>query len=157
MKDTFQREKAAQILQECISSVLADMAFMDALPNTSPETPQDNKERLNASIDILTPLSCNLEISTSRLLCKRIVDILYFDTEETIKHKLAEDTLLELLNIIAGQFLSSYFGQGADIQLELPRLVYIQDDRNKETAVQVSMNVEEELFIATLSSVRYRY
>jgi CheY-specific phosphatase CheX len=157
MKDTFQREKAAQILQDCISSVLAEMAFMDALPSSLQEPLHENKETLNASIDILTPLSCNLEIATSRLLCERIIDILYFDTEETVKHKLAEDTLLEILNIIAGQFLSAYFGQGAVIQLELPRLVYIQDDKSKDTAVQVLMDVEGEHFLASLSSVRYRY
>ncbi len=153
MSDNIDPEKAAELLADCVSSVFADMAFIDVQKSESvPVT----DERCVA-IDVLAPFSCRIELRLSGGLRNKIVENLYGDSPDSIQKKNGEDSILEMLNIIAGAFLSAYFGTGSEIQLELPQYLYFEKQSQGNVVAKVFMTAEDEPLNITLSSVRYRY
>ncbi len=163
MTQNINAERSAALLAEAVSSVFADMAFID-VANTgktvtvpeAPETPLPEGVRVVA-IDVLAPLSCRIELRLNQSLQDKIVENLFGEELQSVERNSAEDTILEMLNIIAGSFLSAYFGSGSDILLELPRYLYFTEQTAGETVANVLMDAEGEELSVALTSVRYRY
>lgn len=149
--------KAASLLADAVSSVFADMAFIDAQESDETRITDSSLETKRAIIDVMTPLSCSIEMKITPAIRDRIVDTLFIDYQETERKKNAEDSLLEMLNIIAGSFLSSYFGHGTDIQLSLLRFLYFEETVPGQALCSLSFDAEGEPLELTLYSVRYRY
>jgi hypothetical protein len=165
MNERLDGDKAVSLLTDAVSSVFAEMAFIDVQgvsTDVNPEQiihagiPVPDDERC-ASIDVLMPLTCAIELKVTTALRDRISETLFADYPGEERFKLAEDSLLEMLNVIAGSFLSSYFGSLALIQLELPRFLFISEAPAGQTVAKVRMNAEGEPVTVTLTSVRYRY
>lgn len=160
MSEIFNAERAVCVLADSVASVFADMAFIDvertAQTGASGPAPGSDTER-RAVIDVLSPLSCRIELAITTALRDRILDTLFGDLDKEEQRKTAEDPLLEMLNIIAGSFLSAYFGPGTDIQLELPRYLYLSEPSQDESVSSITLDAEGEPLKASISSVRYRY
>jgi CheY-specific phosphatase CheX len=160
MSEIFNAERAVSVLADSVSSVFADMAFIDVERAKQSETsglePASETER-RAVIDVLSPLSCRIELTITTALRDRILDTLFGDLDKDEQRKTAEDPLLEMLNIIAGSFLSAYFGPGTDIQLELPRYLYFSESAQGQPVSSITLDAEGEPLKASISSVRYRY
>lgn len=178
MNDAFEQDRAKNILSDSITSVFAEMAFIDverkqeteaddqkknatsmepnAIPMKGSAVPPFESER-RAAIDVLSPLSCRIELKINTPLRDRILETLFGDIAEQEQRKSAEDPLLEMLNIIAGSFLSAYFGSGTNIQLELPRYLYLGEVSADQSVSSILMDAEGEPLEAFISSVRYRY
>ncbi len=156
MSENLDPDRAGTILAECVSSVFADMAFIDVERGTPKAAPGTGEER-RAAIDVLSPLSCRIELTINEAIRDRVFDTLFGDASEEEQKKAAEDPLLEMLNIIAGSFLSGYFGSGVDIQLELPRYLYLGEVSPGQTVSAIALDAEGEPLKAAISSVRYRY
>ena len=176
MNDAFNPDRAKRILADSIIFVFADMAFIDVEQRTeaSPGSRATNGDPLKpgfpsaigepsfenerrAAIDVLSPLSCRIELKINTPLRDRILETLFGDGMDQEQKKAAEDPLLEMLNIIAGSFLSSYFGSGTNIQLELPRYLYLGEVSSGQSVSSILMDAEGQSLEATISSVRYRY
>lgn len=165
MTDALDAERAGILLSESVTSTFADMAFID-VRRVAVETdgrnaiqtgtPVPDNERCVA-IDVLMPLSCSIELSMSVATRDRIVDTLFAPEPGNAQRKMADDSLLEILNVVAGSFLSAYFGAGAPIQLELPRLLFLARAPVGQTVARVLMDAEGAPLTVTLTSVRYRY
>lgn len=153
MSDNIDSEKAAGLLAESVSSVFADMAFIDV--QTSGPAPVEDERCV--AIDILAPVSCRLELRITKRLRDKIVENLFGDPADSVQKKNGEDSILEMLNIITGTFLSAYFGTGTEIQLELPQYQYFGEQSTGSAVAKVFMTAEGESLNITLSSVRYRY
>jgi hypothetical protein len=160
----FDAEKTANLLAGCTSSIFADMSFID-VQRVSAESqralaanpePASDDERC-AAIDVLSPVSCRIELRITQGLRDRVVETLFGDAPDSVQKKTGEDTLLEMLNIIAGSFLSGYFGPGTPIQLELPRYLYFSEESAGQTVAKVFMDAEGQPLNISLNSVRYRY
>ncbi len=165
MTEFLEGTKAADLLAESVISAFAGMSFIDATkvstesglePFIRPGTPVPDDKRC-AIIDILMPLSCRVELVMDIAIRDRIIDTLFSDVPISEQKKLADDSILEMLNVITGSFLSSYFGSDTTIQLELPRLLYIAESPIGQTAARVVLDAEGKSLTATLTSVRYRY
>lgn len=152
MNETIDPGRAAITLMDTLSSVFADIAFIDveAARGEAPSV----QAPLRVAIDILRPVSCRLELECPATLKTRIDETL-FQGEKPRGSE--EDSLLEILNIAAGVFLSAYFGAGADIKLELPHYLYISDGSEGEVLAEASGDAEGEALHAVLRSIRYRY
>lgn len=161
MSENIESGKAALLLSDCVSSVFADMAFIDVqkiddVPADSLKNHESIDERCVA-IDVLAPVSCRIELRINNALRDKIVENLFGNTADSVQKKNGEDSLLEMLNIITGTFLSAYFGAGTEIQLELPQYLYFEEQSQGETVAKILMVAEGEPLTITLSSVRYRY
>lgn len=153
MSEAIDQALALGKLEECVSSVFADMAFIDVerMPGAAEPGPEEGLER--AGIDIMKPLSLRLELATSPGLRARIADILFGDASPRSR----DDAFLELLNVIAGAFLTSYFGQGCEVKMELPHYLYSFDEPWGESVARARFDAEGEPLVIELRSVRYRY
>jgi CheY-specific phosphatase CheX len=158
MTQTIEADRANALLGLYTTSVFADMAFMDVQKDTGGTTrKKDAEEILCASIDVLQPLSCRIELLITKTLLDRIVSNLFGEELPSPRQQEAGDSLLEMLNIIAGNFLSGYFSTGTEIQLELPRYLYLGEQEQGEAVTCLDMNAEGEPLTVRLCSVRYRY
>lgn len=168
------KEKAARCLAESATSIFAEMAFMDAewangksapLPADPVELSGDDVVRV--ALDVLKPLSCRLELDCSARLAAAVSDILYGQPEAELPDgentppapadRKSDDSLLEMLNVLAGSFLSSYFGPGTPFKLELPFFLFGEADVTGQEIAKVDLDVEGAPASLTLSSIRYRY
>lgn len=165
MNEPLEGERASRLLAESLTAAFGDMAFIDAR-TVSVDTGESGTIRAGtpvpdgqrcAVIEALMPLSCRIEFVTDIALRDRIIDTLFGDRDAAVQKKLADDSLLEILNVVAGSFLSSYFGGDAAIQLELPRLLYLAESPVGQTVARVVMDAEGIPLTARITSVRYRY
>jgi CheY-specific phosphatase CheX len=157
MNDTLDPARARDALAKCVTSVFADLAFLD-VQVAEADRIIDTKDMRISAIAVLMPLSCRIKLKIPGSLRDRIADTLFSGIEGNAANlrKNADDSILEILNIVAGAFLSAYFGQGTEIRLELPEYLYADDDEG-QTVTRIAMDAEGETLEVSLSSVRYRY
>lgn len=155
MNETLDPVKAGILLMETVSSVFADMAFVDVEP-ARPEVPyKEIVAPVRLAIDVLKPMSCRIELECTAAFKDRIEATVFMGDADGEKGK--EDCLLEILNVIAGLFLTSCFGAGADVKLELPEYLFLSDGSEGEILASANGDAEGEALRAVLRSVRYRY
>ncbi|MFA6505861.1 MAG: hypothetical protein WCT14_07175 [Treponemataceae bacterium] len=156
-------ERAANVLSESAPQVFADMTFMDAVPvsvswgpkaDTVPAA-QGAAQRVHIAIDMLKPLSCRLELEFPRSLGDRINETLYADTAELVDA--GDDSTLEMLNVMAGSFLSTYFGSGTSFKLELPFFIFGASEVSGPAIARIELEADGIPATLTLRSIRYRY
>ena len=163
MSDPDETTKITTILEEAVSSVFAEVAFIDVEKPRSVEAQEADLETagktdlLCAAIDVLSPLSYRLEIRVGKKLLDKIVENLFPEGDLESRKKNAEDSLLEMLNIIAGNFISAFFGAGSETQLELPGYLYFSEKEGGTPVCGLSLDAEGEPVEVFLYSVRYRY
>ncbi|GAB1483921.1 hypothetical protein MASR2M78_27380 [Treponema sp.] len=156
---------AKRALFEAASAVFGEMAFMDANPiETEHKMEMDT---IRVAIDMLKPLSYRLELEYSSSLAVKIADTLYgeaevaLDEDENMPSALADrsrdDSSLEMLNVMAGTFLSSCFGAGTPFKLELPFFQFGEADVSGPVIARVDLDVEGLPASLILRSIRYRY
>jgi hypothetical protein len=148
MSESLDLARAAAALGKASSEMFANMLFMDAYCSADSVPARHD---VCAVIDLLKPLSCRLELRMPRSLADAIVEVLGPDDPN------ADDTVLEMLNVLAGSFISEYFGAGAPIKLELPMFLYEPDERAGDDIVAIKGNAEGQPFAVIIRSVRYRY
>jgi len=68
-----------------------------------------------------------------------------------------DDSALEMLNVLAGSFLSNYFGPGTPFKLELPFFIFGEADVTGPVLSRIELNVEGAPAEVMLRSIRYRY
>jgi len=160
--DGFDPARSRDALSDAVCSTFADMTFIDVAPARAGAGPGARPvaapgiREVRAAIDVLRPVSGRLELRMPEDLRARILDILY-DGSEGEGGERRDDSVLELLNVIAGQFLSRYFGRNAEVKLELPQYLYFHEDNEGETIVDLDFDAEGLPARALLSSIRYRY
>lgn len=159
-------ERAKSLLGQAAAQVFAEMAFIDVNPATDAENepsrksgnePQPGEETQCAVIDVMAPLSCRLELRIPAGVRERIVENLFSEMPEAERKKNAEDSILEMLNIIMGNFLSAYFGSGTELQLSLPRYRWLAEEMPGTAVANLRLDAEGSPFELALFSVRYRY
>ena len=158
-------ERAAKVLSESAPQVFADMAFMDAVPlsaswgpsSDEPQSSVRDAPRVHIAIDMLKPLSCRLELEFPRALGDRINATLYADSDEAARGDAGDDSTLEMLNVIAGAFLSDYFGPGTSFKLELPFFIFGASEVSGPAIARIDLDAEGLTATLTLRSIRYRY
>lgn len=150
--------KAGALLCSAVSEAFAEMAFLDAARASESESELPPEEETQcAAIDVMAPLSCRIEMRIPPTIRDRVIDALFSDCPERDRKKNAEDSILEMLNVITGNFLSAYFGPQTELQLALPRYLYLDEKLPGTALANLRMDAEGTPFELTLYSVRYRY
>lgn len=155
MNGQFDQERARTLLSETISSVFADMAFLDLEEPKAGASTTPARLEVRAAIDVLKPISWRIELACSQALKSRIEETLSLGGDDGGQD--TGDSILEMLNVAAGSFLTSYFGPGTAIKLELPQYLYFPEDESGEALAEADCDAEGERIRISLRSVRYRY
>ena len=155
MMEGFDSARAGAALMKAVIDGMADMAFLDAVPRPLEPVPASGPLGFHAAIDVLRPVSCRIELQSREELLERITDILFEASAPEGPER--EDAVLELLNVIAGSFLTAYFGPGTDIKLELPRCMFSSGGDEGDSIARIDFDAEGSPLRVSLSSIRYRY
>lgn len=165
MMESFDPARASAALAESVQTVLADMAFLDAEPRPAGSAtlgPEENR----VAIDVLKPASFRLELrmhpefaarAASIILCEEPAGDSASGEARSSGEARGDDTVLEILNVIAGSFVTKYYGPGAEPRLELPHFKYIADGTEGQEICSLDFDVEGLPLRVILSSIRYRY
>jgi hypothetical protein len=145
--------KARRALEEAVVSTFADMFFVDAMPGAGAGVPAALDTC--AGIDLLKPLSIQIQACFSAPLKRRAIDTLFVGDLTPDSDK--EDAVLEIVNVIAGHFLTNYFGQGVSFKIELPRFLDPGGEGEGAPLFTQDFDAEGSGFRVALRSVRYRY
>jgi len=158
VNDQIDPARAGKLLAAATSEAFAEMTFIDVSPIQAGDgLPEAGQDVQCAAIDVMAPLSCRIEMKVPPAIRDRVIDALFSESPERDRKKNAEDSVLEMLNVITGNFLSAYFGPQTEVRLSLPRYLYL-DERLPGTAVaDLRLNAEGTPLDLTLFSVRYRY
>jgi hypothetical protein len=145
--------KARRALEEAVVTTFADMFFVDAMPGAGAGLPA--AQETCASIDLLKPLSIQIQAFFSAPLKRRAIETLFVADGPPDSDK--EDAVLEIVNVIAGHFLTNYFGQGVSFKIELPQFLDSGGEGDGEPLFTLGFDAEGSSFRVALRSVRYRY
>jgi len=117
------------------------MAFIDVLPLEKPEMEPGVSQVIQ--LDFLEPVKgfAALYLPTS---CKKlVVENIYGAEWESLKADQIDDCLLELLNVLVGNYLSDLFGEEVKRDMALPRLLF-DDSEIKKTDDQLALYFDAE-------------
>jgi hypothetical protein len=159
MNEMFEPDRVKMILEQTLSSVLADMAFLDCQVPVN-QVPGDRSGLTHCvAIDALKPGSFRIELRVSEAFRKKVIGMIVEPDAgpSTDMDSSEADFLLEILNVLAGNFLTAYFGQEFEPKLELPRYLFFSDPTDGKAVAETWMDAEGELIEITLRSIRYRY
>ena len=110
------------VLAETISGVLEVQAFMVAEVCEPAEVEEPVDACLSTSISFNGPISGTLGLIFSGELCVELAaNVLGLEAEE-IESDDAADALKELINVVCGQFLTSFYGSDTVFKLSIPQV-----------------------------------
>lgn len=133
-------------LTEAVKKTLSDMAFLDAEPVEDDEGITGTSHIIaisyeapeRGSIALMLPLACK----------RQIVENIYGDEWESLDSEEIDDCLLEMLNVLAGEYLSSRYGREVRRDLSLPRLVFDAAElETSNTAERICFDAEGTPFV----------
>lgn len=151
-------EKAKKAMLQAVVKTFSDMAFIETVQDPGKDVPDDAPMKDNIMmIDILKPVSATIVLYLTNTLKEKIIGNVYAEQIEDVGENAKDDCLLEILNVLSGNFLNFYFGKSVDYKIELPQLLIGQDSDIERPFFEIIMNAEGLLFKVTLNSVRYRY
>ena len=133
------------VFVESVRKTLSDMAFLDVTATTCPDNP------LSVSHIIYIEYSGTERGSIAMLLPKEfkkaVVENIYGETWEELNAEEIDDCLLEILNVVAGDYLSELYGSDIKRELSLPRLVFDEFEiGDAEAAESFFFDAEELVF-----------
>ena len=109
-------EKACISLPLAVSEAFGVMAFLDVIESA----PEEYEYRYKIKIDILKPFLLKISFHFMDDLKNKIIDNVYGEEAVRLNEKAKDDCLLELMNVLAGNFMSFYSVAGEVYEMNLP-------------------------------------
>jgi CheY-specific phosphatase CheX len=158
MENVLDAGKAKKAMLQAVVKTFSDMAFVETVEDPSPAAAEDQSMKENITIiDILKPVSATIILYISNQLKERIIANVYADQIEDVGENAKDDCLLEVLNVLSGNFLNFYYGKSVDYKIELPQLLIGEESELAKPVFEIHMNAEGLFFKVAMNSVRYRY
>jgi CheY-specific phosphatase CheX len=117
-------ENQAAVLSDCVLASIENMAFADISPLQNPIHFEDEFHSVLISLGNLGEM--DMSISSTALESLASV-ILTMDTSE-LDESSKRDTLMEIINIVAGRFCHDLIQENEEFQLGLPKLGLSPED-----------------------------
>lgn len=115
-----------EALDEAIVASFADMAFMDAVEEPAPETSVPPGQIVH--IDFAHPLVGCVTLHLPASTKKRLVENIYGYGWESLAGSEVDDCLMELVNVVAGNFLRLMGQDEHRHAVSLPQILYDDSD-----------------------------
>jgi hypothetical protein len=153
MIEPLKPDKARESLTQAVIKTFEEMAFIDVVE--SPGASGNLKYENGFCIDLLKPISSKIILFLSEGLKKKIVENIFSTDTESLEVNQGDDCILEILNVLAGKFLSAYYGKNIEYKLEFPQVFMDLDE--KDEYISVNLNAEGFDCKIILNTIRYRY
>jgi len=137
--------KITEAIIKTIESVFSDMVFIDTLHIDS--KPENFNYTQILYIDILTPQSGYIIAYLPLELRKTIVETIHSTDWDDMHASKIDDCLLEILNVIAGNFMTELLGGDVKYNISFPAVNYDEEDiEDIEKSQEVFFDAEGSVF-----------
>ncbi len=138
-------ELIKEAMIKTIESVFSDMIFIDALHI------EDKPESFNYTqilyIDIVSPQTGYVIAYLPLELRKTIVETIHSTEWDELHASEIDDCLLEILNVIAGNFMAELLGRDVKYNISFPAVNYDEEDiENLDKSQAIFFNAEGPVF-----------
>ncbi|WP_028973625.1 chemotaxis protein CheX [Spirochaeta cellobiosiphila] len=115
-------------LDQATIQTMADMAFLDVMPST-----QDSIEYTNIfAIDFLAPYNGSMFFLLSVASKRQLVENIFGDDWDSLEDQKIDDCLLEILNILAGNFMSVLLKHSQKYKMSVPSILFEERELLKD-------------------------
>ena len=128
-----------EALVESVRNTFADMLFLDVMESGALDL--KNFSHI-IRIRILDPENLELVLWLPLELKIEIAETIYGIPWDEISDTEIDDSLLELLNVLAGNFLSVYAGPDKKYNISLPEILFDEDELERNDRDEIFFNVE---------------
>lgn len=125
----FLQEKMTLVLEEAMEN----MAFVSIEESSKEECQEFDEERLNVHLLVTNPALLEMRLEMPRELLVQIVETMYTMDRDEINNQLVNDLLAEILNTLAGRFMTEALPADQTFSLNLPELTDEVDESPETT------------------------
>lgn len=117
-------DKIKSSLISAVTDTLSDMAFLDVslvesvIENNFEDQMNENILKINVLEPVYGKIYLNLSDKTKKLIISNI-----YGNDEKLTSNEEEDGILEVLNVITGNFMLEYFGKDQIYKIDFPTLL----------------------------------
>ena len=122
--------KIKRILITSVVKTFSDMVFIDA--GELGEVPEELIFSHIVHINLFAPEKGDIALFLPSECKKMIVENIYDSDWSTMQATEIDDCLLEMLNVLAGNFLTEYFGVEVKHDISLPELLFDEAEMDKK-------------------------
>ncbi|WP_020612288.1 chemotaxis protein CheX [Sediminispirochaeta bajacaliforniensis] len=120
-------DRIEKALINAIALTFADMSFLDVQPASDSGELEDGQL---LHITFVAPISGGMILMLPLELKRQIVENVHAASWEDLTTAQIDDCLLELLNVLAGNFLQILFGEETKINLSFPEVLFERSEVN---------------------------
>ena len=139
------KEEIREAIIKSIESVFSEMIFIDTLHMD--EKPENFTYTQILYIDIISPVNGYIIAYLPLELRKTIVETVHSTDWDEMHATKIDDCLLEILNVIAGNFMADLLGRDVKYNISLPAVNYDEEDiENLQDSQEIYFNAEGPVF-----------
>ncbi|MCK5202206.1 MAG: chemotaxis protein CheX [Spirochaetales bacterium] len=139
------KEKIREAMIKAIESVFSEMIFIDTLHID--EAPENFTYTQILYIDIISPVKGYIIAYLPLELRKTIVETIHSIDWDEMHATEIDDCLLEILNVIAGNFMADLLGRDVKYNISFPAVNYDEEDiENLQSSQEIYFNAEGPIF-----------
>ena len=139
------KDKIKDAMIKTIESVFSDMIFIDTLHLE--EAPESFEYTQILFIDVISPQAGYIIAYLPLALRKTIVETIHSLDWNDMHASEIDDCLLEILNVVAGNFMTEFLGRDHKYNISFPAVNYDEEDiENLEESQEIYFNAEGPVF-----------
>ncbi len=119
-------QRIQNAMTEALQDTFSDMVFLDVMPL------EDRTEDLGYSqilyLEFLDPHAGKCLLYLPKELKRSMVENVHADEWDNLSPDEKDDCLLEILNVIGGNFLRAVFGQSQKFNMSFPTVIFDEED-----------------------------
>ena len=128
-------EKLRNSITEAVITTFMDMAFIDAMPRDSCESESVEFSHI-IHIDFKAPTEGSLILYLPTACKRMIVENIHGNDWLELSADEIDDCLLEVLNVLAGNFLRNYCGEELTHNMSFPEILFDESDIPDKSAYE---------------------
>lgn len=144
-------EKLKQDMYRAISTTLENMAFMEVSQEVEEAVRYPEEEMAVSRLLIHDPIQGELYLLMPKPLLSKIVSSVYIMPEDELSEQMLLDMLCELINTVAGLFLSAHLPEDQTYNLGLPEQVPVGQEDSPVEMKRWDFQVDNALFSLALA------
>lgn len=113
----------AEVLNEAFQFTFEEMAFLDVVPGSPPQAAPAGEGPV-LYLEFTRPSRGALALVLPKEVKFQVAEAIYGETRTELTALQLDDSLLELLNVLAGRLLTRRFGPGTAYSMGLPTILY---------------------------------
>lgn len=119
-------EAVEKAIVGAVEQTFINMAFIDVIPTASKDIPSDVSQLI--VIDITRPERGTILLHLPLALKRQVAETIHAENWEDMNARQIDDCLLEVLNVLAGNFLNNLRGEKVKYNITFPQIVFDEDE-----------------------------